>query len=113
MTPYEQAAQVYEQEESARPFWEDLQAHLLYGWVMSTPELFLMARQVKRDWPDELLKNPWAIDDDGDCWHVWLAAGDLSKVKEFIPYPLPYLSYERVNVLRSMPFDKACRRIFK
>lgn len=102
MTPVEQAAQVYRQEECARTFREDLEAHLLHGMVFSSPTAFIMVRYVRRDWGPARIVNPWDNDPDAahDCLHVYLAAGDL---KEFFTFPHQYvrwISFERTNILR-------------
>jgi hypothetical protein len=49
MTPIEQAAAVYEREHCPRTLREDLELHLLNGYVFSTPTCFLMGRPVVRE----------------------------------------------------------------
>ena len=109
MNPYERAAQVYLSEPCARPFRVDLENHLFLGWVFSTPTLFLMGRRVFRDWPEERIKNSGISDTEGDCWHVWLAAGDMREAIRMIPTHLPWLSFERRNRLVVMPMAKFLR----
>lgn len=109
MNPFAAAAGVYQREPCARPLREDLEAHLLFGWVFSTPEVFLMGRQVRHDWPHDRIRDPWQTADDGDCWHVWLCAGDIREAIGLMPFPLPWVSYERQNVLRIIP-AKVLRR---
>ncbi len=111
MTPYEQAARVYLREPCARSFREDLENHLFLGWVFSTPALFLMGRRIMHDWPHRMAADSSIADDEGDCWHVWLAAGDMSEAVRAIPFDLPWLSFERENRLVTMPLDKF-RRMF-
>jgi len=43
-SPVERAAQVYQREECASSFQSDLEAHLLNGYVFSTPQAFAMGR---------------------------------------------------------------------
>src|SRR5689334_6772592 len=57
MTPFLQAAAVYEREPCARTFEEDLYLHLMHGTVISTPEVFAMVRPVFSRWPVESLKD--------------------------------------------------------
>jgi len=111
MTPYEQAALVYLKEPCARTFREDLENHLFVGWVFNSPSLFLMGRQVMSDWPHHMIADSGVSDDEGDCWHVWLAAGDMKEAIRLIPHDLPWLSFERNNRLVKMPLAKF-RRMF-
>ena len=111
MTPAELAAAVYQQEPCARSFREDLEAHLLHGYVFSTPDVFLMIRPVDRGWRDQIVdptKNPEWIKpwSPPDCWHVYLAAGDIQEMWKFLPYPLEFVSYERSNRLRIVRFQQ-------
>lgn len=101
MTPIEQAASVYEREPCRRTLKEDLELHLLNGYVFSTPTCFVMGRPVVREADPADIVDP-AITFDGrylDCWHVYLAAGDMREAIRFMPYPLEYMSFERKNVL--------------
>lgn len=100
MTPYQQARAVYESEPCARTMAEDMVAHFERGYVVNTPEVFLMFRPVSRDGnPDEIV-NPWRFFPHPDCWHVYLAAGDASQFHRHFPYDLPWVSFERKNRLR-------------
>ena len=45
-----------------------------------------------------------------DCWHVYLMAGDTTRVWDIMPYPLPKISFERRNELRFYALD-SIRRI--
>lgn len=112
MTPYQQARQVYETEPCARTFEEDLIAHFENGYVISTPEVFLMFRPVRHDWPevhivDANLRNCTQ----GDTWHVYLAAGDASQFASHFPYKLPFVSFERKNELRFYRFRQFSSRL--
>lgn len=104
MNPYEQAAAVYDREPCARTLAEDLTAHLHSGLVISTDRAFAMARITRREWPVEMALNPWLSDPDGDTWHVWLAAGDMSEMLKFGPSK-KWLAFERSNVLRFWRFE--------
>ena len=113
MTPVERAAEVYRLEPCARTFREDLEAHLLNGYVLNTPTCFLMARPVERMALESFIVDPWHIfpPEQCDCWHIYLCAGDMLEALGFAPYPLPWLSWERKNKLRFWPWDKACPRV--
>lgn len=102
MKPVEHAARIYESEPCARTFKEDLEAHLIHGVVFSRPDLFIMARPVSRSWAKHEIVNPWfnELTKTPNCWHVYLAAGDISKVWSIMPYRLEFASWERGNKLR-------------
>jgi len=102
MTPVEQAKAVYDREECARSFREDFEAHLLGGYVTSTPEYFAMARPVIRAADAADIVNPWVTFDREDCdaWLIYLAAGDLAQLIAAPPFHLPWIGWERDNVLR-------------
>lgn len=113
MTPIETAAAVYASEPCARSFREDLEAHLLGGHVHSTPTAFVMARPVMRAADYELLTNPWVTwrREDADAWLVYLAAGDVAEMLGFLPFPLPWIGWERDNRLRWHGFESALARL--
>lgn len=104
MTPVEQAAEVYQREPCARPFHVDLELHLLHGWVISTPDFFLMARPVSALAHPALIVNPAFNSFVGiNCWHVYLCAGDWRQALRVgieAAGAFPYVSFERRNRLR-------------
>lgn len=102
MTPVEQAAAVYERETCARTFREDLEAHLLHGFVFSRPDFFVMGRPVIRTADPALIVNPWHHfpSSECDCWHVFLFAGNMLPAWRIMPWDLPWFSWERKNELR-------------
>lgn len=108
MTPFEKAADVYRNEWCARSFHEDLTLHFKRGWVISSPRFFVMGRPVCYwAWSADQILDPFHNPpDEPDCWHVWLAAGDLKEALKFLPFPLPYISFERKNVLKMYSFDR-------
>lgn len=113
MKPVELAALVYTTEPCARSFREDLEAHLLNGYVVSTPSSFTMGRAVRRDATYEEIVNPWVNFDAPDCWHLYLFSGAMIEAFSAAPYPLPWVSFERKNKLRFFKWDDiwaACSR---
>lgn len=75
---------------------EDLEAHLLGGFVISTPDAFLIGRPVPHgaevvdaweQWPRE----------ESDCWFVWCAAGDPRRLLDLMPFPLPWIGWMRLG----------------
>jgi hypothetical protein len=113
ITPFEQAAQVYHMEPCARTFRYDLELHLLNGYVYSTPDYFVMGRPVQRCAPRDAIVDPAINHAAPDCWHVYLAAGDMPKALTMVPYPLPWMSFERGNRLRFWKMSRISRRIIK
>jgi hypothetical protein len=105
-SPAELAASVYEREPCARTFREDLEAHLINGYVFSTREFFVMGRVVRSTAAPEEIVNPWVTWNDGDAWLVYLMAGDVRKACCMLPYELPLIGWERQNVLRFWPLKK-------
>ena len=111
ISPFLEARKVYEREPCARAFEQDLDLHFKYGWVYSSPELFVMARPVDRKAAKYLIVNPcmWFLS--YDCWHFYLMAGDMSRARRFLPFWLPWVSLERSNVLRFHRADRWFRMI--
>lgn len=104
MTPYQRAARVYELEPCARTFAEDLEWHLVNGFVFSRPDFFVMGRPVVSTVatfdPGKIVglhRFPSSL---CDCWHVYLMAGNVARAWDMLPWELPLVSFERGNVLR-------------
>lgn len=100
MTPYERAERWHRSLGSPMTFEEVIEAHGEMGFIHSTPEVFVLARRVDSIWDEDEFSNLEFTDWDGDCWHVWLLAGDPSAAWKFLPYPLPFMSYHRRGKLR-------------
>lgn len=83
--------------QSAEAFRDDLAAHLVNGYVFSTPEDFVMARPVNLSAPHVAIVNPWHSfeHEDPNAWLVYAAAGSRQNVLAFLPYPLEYLAWHR------------------
>lgn len=111
MSPIDAARAIYDKEPCRNSFETDLFWHLRNGIVLSTPECFAMVRPVWHDWPPDMLKNPFWAEPNGDCWMMWLAAGDITPVFGLGP-PREYCCYEIDNVLRVMQYD-AFRRLYR
>lgn len=115
MSPAELAAQVYQREECASSFQSDLEAHLLNGYVFSTPQAFAMGRAVNSKADEVLILDPWHSfpRDACDCRLIWLAAGDLASMLPLFPYPLPLIGYQMRNILRFRGFQSALAKVEK
>lgn len=107
-TPAWEAAQVYKTQTCTRTFQEDLELHLLFGYVFSNPDYFIMGRPVCSSAPDSEICNPLISFDPRSCdtWHIFLMAGDKLKVFDCMPYYLPQISFQgKNNSLRRYSFD--------
>jgi hypothetical protein len=113
MTPVELAARVYEREECTTTFRNDLEAHLLNGYVFSTPEGFVMARPVSILANEALILDPWHKFETPDAWLIWLGAGNLSPFLDMFPFPLPFLGWQKRNRLRFYGFESALAHLKK
>jgi hypothetical protein len=117
MTPFEQAIAIYDSEPCFRTFDEDLRLHLRHGFVFSTPEFFVMGRPTPAPWVDDGAIDSMICDPavtwpkhSQQCWHVHVMAGDMAKAWGILPWPLPYVSFQRKNELRFYRLD-ALRRL--
>lgn len=113
MTPVEYAAAVYESEPCARTFKEDLEAHLLNGYVFSTPDYFVMGRAVDSKASYAEITNPWHVFESVDAWWVYLASGDLSQIILACPYGLPLIGFERLNKPRFYSANRITALLWK
>lgn len=113
MSPLDLAASVYDSEPCARTFAEDVEAHFCNGHVISTPDIFILARLVSRGATAEQIVNPWVSFPPHLCdtWHVYLAAGDLSKILQYCPEPKEWVAFERKNVLKFRRFQSIAKWI--
>lgn len=109
MTPLDLAFQVYLEHPTKRTFAEDLCAHLKHGYVLGTPTGLVLGRPVPRDASHRLIVTPEASFNPAacDCWHVWLGVGDWQSILlDHLPYPLPWMSWERRFRLRFHKTEK-------
>lgn len=76
-------------------FRDELEAHLLGGFVFSTPESFLMGRPVRRGAAE--IADPWAHWPRPECdaWFVWVGVGRAAALLAQMPYPLPWIGWHR------------------
>lgn len=106
----ERVAALYEGTVCARSFREDLEAHLLNGYVFSTPEFFVMGRAVWSGGATEEIRNPWHVFpvERRDAWLIYVFSGNVNTCLQFFPYPLRYVAWERngKNGLRFLALEK-------
>ena len=98
MSPYETIAQKYFDHPQEAPFGDYVEWHLQYGFVYSTPEYFVMGKNCRRLAPsNEIVDCEHVFDaSDSDCWYVFAMAGNVSKAFSSMPFPLPYIAFERI-----------------
>jgi hypothetical protein len=110
ISPVERIAALYN-ESSPRSFKEDLEAHLLHGWVFSSPTYFCMGRGVERDASQQDINNPWHLFSKPDTWYVYAFSGDIQWTWKSIPYPLPWIAFERrKGPIKFYPYERIIRR---
>lgn len=64
--------------------------------VVSVPGVFLVGRPVSRDWSLEAVVNPFmrGTGDERGAYHVAIAAGDLSRLWEWLPADAEWLAWQ-------------------
>lgn len=92
--------------DSPRTFAEDMEAHLLNGYVFSTPEIMLMARAVDSTADPNDINDPWHKfpRETADAWYIYAfaytgtrltAQGLVKKLLRYMPYALPLACWGR------------------
>ena len=112
-SPAERAAAVYSREPCARSFREDLEAHLIHGFVVATPDAFAMARPVPRAADPDDIVDPtvnWPREE-CDAWLIYLLAGDLAVTLRWLPFDLPFIGWEKRNKLRFYGVQSALAKL--
>ena len=90
---------------SPRTFAEDMQAHMVNGYVYAGPDLFMLVRPVPSEVPASVIRNPWYSFEVEDCdtWFIYAAAtakpstalGLVKTCLTKMPFPLPLAAWER------------------
>ena len=97
---------MYASEPCARTLEADLILHARFGYVVSTPTALAMGRPVWRHWPYSRLADPSQVDPAGDCWWIWLLAGNAREALRWIPEQREWIGYERLNQPRFFKLSK-------
>ena len=119
MSPFAQAQLIYEREDCAYTFAEDLLWYLENGYVWNSPGCFAMARPV---WIPTV-RIPIEAEDlfikgivgrmgysRPNCWHCHIVAGSIREGLSKLPFELPYISFERENIFRYYESVKFMKR---
>lgn len=92
-------------------FHEALEAHLVNGYVVSSPDVFILARPVDRTAPSELLTNPAYTFQDPDAWFIYLMAGDVFSCWHYYPIHYNWVGWQRRgNEIRFYPMEQIKRK---
>ena len=104
--PFDQIAALYDRYPQPRTFDEDIAAHISTGYLISTPEYFLMGRAVSKHAASHLIADPWYAfpRDQQDTWLVYAYSGYSRNFLAFIPYPLKWVAWQRRG--RSLRFHE-------
>lgn len=96
MNPYLEAFHLYAKSDREVSWTDALEVHLQAGAVVSVAGGFVMARRVWKVWDDARHLDLAMVNPHGDCWHVWAAAGDLSRLLALAaPQGVRWVSYQR------------------
>jgi len=97
MKPIDEIAALYRKWEMPRTMEEDIKAHLCNGYVISTPDFFVMGRAIARYAAPQAIENPWFTfrREHHDAWLVYAFAGSSRNFLSFVPYPLRWLAWQR------------------
>lgn len=97
MTPLGRLLLFYEGLGASELIWPILEHCGDHGIVLLTPEVALVARPARRDWPEDR----WAdltyseLPENADAWHIFYAAGNMKRMEKAAPYRLPWVAFHR------------------
>jgi hypothetical protein len=104
MTPWQKAKQWWDNH-STQDFWELVGEHLSSGLVHATPEVFLLASELRWNAEEERFEGG-----EPNCWFVTLAAGTAgtNPVRECLrvaPHPQQYAAWCRRGSFEPRVYD--------
>lgn len=111
MTPYHRAKARHLAENCRITFEEAIFLHALTGYVVITPEVFLLFRPVDSRGDSDLYDDPSITFADPDTWFVYLAAGDASQFESWFPFDLPNVAFIRKKRLHFTRYKKTARKL--
>jgi hypothetical protein len=97
LSPRERIKRLYCEFQQPRSFEEDERLHRMTGYVIETEDAFLMGRPVKHDVALEAIQCPQVkfSREVCDAWFIWIFVGNLQRMLELAPYPLPLVGWSR------------------
>lgn len=108
MTPFNHAIAFYG---SGLAFSAALLAHTATGYVSITPSYIALARPVRRGATLDELLDPWKTFPEPDAWFVYFVAGSLREALRLLPYPLPWVMFERPSCIENTKLLQDARRL--
>ena len=99
------------------PEWGTWQSHLAayfrHGYVWSSPRAFVLAREIQSAWWRDAarLADHAQVAPDGDCWFIWLAAGDMAEFFAVCPRQKPLVCYCRRGEPRLISTTRLARKV--
>lgn len=114
MTAFETACRLYDGAgHTAEDMIRDMTWHAMRGYVLSTPCEFALARPVALRWGEDKICDlsdnrltDFELTLPLDCWHITVAVGDMRELMTYIPFPLPFISFERRECFRVYQMSK-------
>ena len=99
MSPYERMYRTARELDPAQDWGAVVGWHMQHGFVFARPDFFIMGRPVLRYSPESLITEPTYLykSEFCDCWYVHAMAGNLARAWSVMPWPLPWIAYERVR----------------
>lgn len=98
-SPYERLEAEYRKHPSPEPFVYYVRLYAAHGFVFARPDFFAMGRSVPRNAPAGMI-----LDDEErfhgvecDCWYIRDAAGNMARIWQIVPWPLPWVCWRRIN----------------
>ena len=92
MAPVEIAAKLCR--ERGGDFRDEMEAFLLGGVVVSTPDAFLMAKAVPKGVEMQSPWDTWPIEK-ASAWMVWSGTGKAAHLLALAPFELPWVGWVR------------------
>lgn len=98
MSPFEQMKRKYRDNPQERSFDVYLDWHMRHGFVFATPDFFVMGRAAAKGILERVGVALQPVEPEfQDTWYVHAMAGDLRLVWSILPWPLPYVAFERLR----------------
>ncbi len=111
MSPYERIAAEYTARPRQQTFSYYWVWHCLHGFAFATPDFCIFGRAINKGYCERNGVPLYAATgDEADTWYLHGFAGDMSKAWSILPYPLPYIAWERMRgnrlELTVIPLDR-------
>lgn len=109
-----QIAEQWHKDHSTEDFSDRIGWNLSCGYVWSSPEIFMLAQQVRYN------EQTQEVSDDGEanCWFIELAAAAdrtnaVSRLFDLLPHPMPWVCWRRDNGfnIKAYRWDHLSRKV--